>query len=29
LKVDDHGCDTMRYVVAQVDLRGRPGVRFM
>lgn len=29
LKVDDDGCDAMRYAVAQVDLRARPRVRFM
>jgi phage terminase large subunit len=27
-KENDHGCDAMRYVVAQVDLVGRPRVRF-
>jgi phage terminase large subunit len=29
VKVDDHGCDGMRYAVAQLDLGGRPRVRFM
>jgi hypothetical protein len=29
LKVDDDGCDVVRYVVAQVDMRGRPRVRMM
>lgn len=28
-KVDDHGCDAMRYVVAELDLRGRPNVRWL
>lgn len=28
-KRDDHGCDTMRYVVAQLDVGGRPSMRFM
>lgn len=28
LKRDDHGMDAMRYVVAQLDLVGRPRVRF-
>lgn len=27
LKKDDHGCDAMRYIVAQVDLIGRPRIR--
>lgn len=25
IKIDDHGCDTMRYLVAQLDLRGGIG----
>jgi phage terminase large subunit len=29
LKVDDHGCDAMRYMVAQRDVGSRPGVRFL
>lgn len=29
LKKDDHGADTMRYIVADLDLIGRPGIRFM
>lgn len=29
LKVDDHGCDGMRYVVAECDLGARPRVRLM
>jgi phage terminase large subunit len=29
LKVDDHGCDAMRYVVMHTDVQPRPGVRFM
>lgn len=29
VKIDDDGCDGMRYVVAQLDLGGRPRVRFM
>jgi PBSX family phage terminase large subunit len=29
LKADDHGCDAMRYVVAERDLGGRPRVRWM
>jgi phage terminase large subunit len=29
LKVDDHGSDAMRYVVAEIDLGGRPNVRWM
>jgi len=29
LKRDDDGCDAMRYMVAQIDLVGRPGIRFM
>lgn len=29
LKEDDHGCDGMRYMVAERDLGGRPNVRFM
>lgn len=29
LKEDDHGMDTMRYVVAEMDLGARPRVRFM
>lgn len=29
LKVDDHGCDALRYMVAQIDMVGRPNVRFM
>ena len=28
LKQDDHGCDALRYLVAAVDLVGRPRVRF-
>jgi PBSX family phage terminase large subunit len=28
VKEDDHGCDTMRYLVAQIDTVGRPNVRF-
>jgi phage terminase large subunit len=27
LKVDDHGMDAMRYMVAQLDLRNRPRIR--
>ena len=27
VKEDDHGCDAMRYFVAQLDLIGRPGIR--
>lgn len=29
LKVDDHGCDALRYFVADRDLRSSSGVRFM
>jgi PBSX family phage terminase large subunit len=29
LKENDHGCDAMRYVVSQLDLRGRPRIRSM
>jgi PBSX family phage terminase large subunit len=29
LKQNDHGMDAMRYLVANVDLQKRPGVRFM
>ncbi|ETA00407.1 phage terminase large subunit [Frankia sp. CcI6] len=29
LKENDHAADAMRYVVAQLDLRSRPGVRFL
>jgi PBSX family phage terminase large subunit len=29
LKMDDHGCDAMRYVVAEHDLGARPRVRFV
>lgn len=29
VKIDDDGCDAMRYMVAFHDLRSRPGVRFM
>lgn len=29
LKVDDHGIDCVRYIVAERDLRGRPRVRFL
>lgn len=29
LKNDDHGCDAMRYAVAQLDVGGRPSMRFM
>jgi phage terminase large subunit len=29
LKRDDHGCDAMRYLVVQKDLRGRPTVRYV
>lgn len=29
LKVDDHGMDAMRYMVAEVDLGGRPRVRWL
>lgn len=29
LKVDDHGCDALRYVVAQRDLGSRPRVRWL
>ena len=29
VKKNDHGCDAMRYVVAQVDLVGRPRLRFL
>lgn len=29
VKVDDHGCDTMRYAVSLLDNRSRPRVRFM
>lgn len=28
-KEDDHGCDAMRYAVAQLDVGGRPRVRFV
>lgn len=28
-KRDDHGCDTMRYMVAERDLSGRPGMRVL
>lgn len=27
VKADDHGCDTVRYCVAEVDLRARPRIR--
>lgn len=29
VKENDHGCDAMRYMVAERDLGGRPGVRFV
>jgi len=29
LKVDDDGCDAMRYYVAERDLGSRPGIRFL
>jgi phage terminase large subunit len=29
LKMDDHGCDAMRYAVAECDLGARPRVRFV
>lgn len=29
LKIDDHGCDAMRYLVAERDLSARPRVRFV
>ena len=29
VKVGDDGCDTMRYVVAEVDLGARPGIRWI
>lgn len=29
VKVDDHGCDALRYVVAERDLGSRPGVRWL
>jgi phage terminase large subunit len=29
LKENDHGCDAMRYMVAERDLKGRPRVRFL
>jgi hypothetical protein len=29
LKLDDHSMDTARYVVAQEDLKKRPGVRWL
>ncbi len=29
LKMDDHGCDAMRYAVAEIDLAARPRVRIM
>lgn len=29
VKENDHGCDAMRYMVAQRDLGGRPNVRFI
>lgn len=29
VKMDDHGCDAMRYVVAQLDLHAAPRVRFI
>lgn len=29
IKLDDHGCDAMRYLVQQIDTVGRPNVRFM
>jgi phage terminase large subunit len=29
VKLDDHGCDAMRYLVAQIDTIGRPNVRFL
>jgi hypothetical protein len=28
LKENDHGCDAMRYVVAERDLGGRPRIRW-
>jgi phage terminase large subunit len=28
-KLDDHGCDCIRYIVAEKDLAGRPRVRWM
>jgi phage terminase large subunit len=29
LKADDHGCDAMRYMVAEMDLQARPRLRMM
>jgi len=29
VKLDDHGCDALRYVVAEVDLGARPRVRWV
>jgi len=29
VKRNDHGCDALRYLVAHLDLRGRPRVRFL
>lgn len=29
LKENDHGCDAMRYMVAKVDVGGRPNIRWM
>lgn len=29
VKVDDHGCDALRYTVAQLDVGGRPRMRVM
>jgi hypothetical protein len=29
LKIDDHGADAMRYMVAELDLKPKAGVRFM
>jgi PBSX family phage terminase large subunit len=29
LKQNDHGCDAMRYLVAELDLRGRPNFRYL
>jgi hypothetical protein len=29
LKIDDHGCDALRYVTAEVDLAARPRLRWM
>jgi phage terminase large subunit len=29
VKLDDHGMDAMRYVVSELDLGGRPNVRWL